>query len=378
MSVRRWSFATALAALLVATFGSGCTFELGDVKEVIVEPPPPCEGSFATCEPGGPTCATNLLTSPDHCGACGRSCLGATCTNGRCPVDSLTTAGARAYGIALDDTHLYYSDRDGGVLRKLTKDGSTEPVVLAQNQSAITFVAVDPGGTGFVYFTRNGSDGGVSKVPKTPGGAVVTLASRPNAWEIAVDETHVYFTTRGPNPMAMLPGTIERVPKTGGAAVQLASTSHEPGSVALDSEFVYYTDKYAETVNRIRKLSPSAPEEVSGSQPGPDGIAVDGDNLFWTCFGGDSVIKRAKQNGMNIALALEQDQPNGIAASGNFVYYSTYEGDTIGRVSVEGGPPLILAGAASPIRVAVDDQYVYYTASGEEDMVADGVFRVPK
>jgi hypothetical protein len=373
VSVRRFPSAVALAGWLVATAGGGCMFELGSVKDPVEVT---CEEGFGSCD-GDLTCGTNLSTSPDHCGACGRSCLGATCTNGRCPRQTLTTVGSLPYGIALDETHVYYSDRDDGVLRKLPKDGGT-PMALATNQAEITFVAVDPGPTGFVYFTRNGPNGGVSKVPKT-GGSVTTLASVAWGWEIAIDETHVYFTTGGPeNPPAGLTGSLQRVAKTGGAATRLATMTTQPGSIALDAESVYFADKEGQTVSRLDKSAPGAPELIAISQAGPDSIAIDGDNLFWTCFFGDTVVVSPKRPDAYVPIANAQESPNGITAGGNFAYYSTYRGNTIGRVSANGGPPLILADVDTPIRLALDEQYVYFTGNGEETMGPRGVYRVAR
>lgn len=351
-------------------------FELGEVKDPVEAT---CPGGFDSCE-GGPTCGTNLSTSADHCGACGRSCLGGACTNGRCPVQTLTSVGTRPYGIAIDDTQVYYADRDEGILRKLPKDGGP-PVTLASSQTRISFVAADPGATGFIYFTRNSGDGGVSKVPKS-GGPAVTLASAPWAWEIAIDESYVYFTTGGPeNPPASASGSLQRVPKTGGAATRLATTSVEPGSIALDEDSIYFTDKLAQTVSRLDRASPSSVELISDSQAGPDDIAIEGENLFWTCYGADLVVKRPKNATsatMNVALVLGEGNPNGIAVGGNFVYYSTYRGNTLSRVSADGGPALLLAEVDTPIRLVLDDQYVYFTGNGEETDGPDGVFRVSR
>lgn len=348
-------------------------FELGEVKDEVEAS---CPEGFGSCA-GGPACGTNLSTSADHCGACGRSCLGGACTNGRCPVQTLTTVGTRPYGIAIDDTQVYYADRDEGILRQVPKEGGT-PITRATGQTRISFVAADPGTSGFVYFTRNGANGGVSKVPKT-GGAVVTLASAPWAWEIAIDDTYVYFTTGGPeNPPLGATGTLQRVAKTGGAATRLATTSVEPGSIAIDERSIYFTDKGAQTVSRLDRLSPGTVEEISNLQAGPDDIAIDGENLFWTCYAADLVVKRPKNAPMNVALVLGEDSPNGIAAGGNFVYYSTYRGNTLARVSADGGPSLLLANVDTPIRLVLDDQYVYYTGNGEETDGPDGVYRVPR
>lgn len=349
-------------------------FDLGEVKDPVEQV---CPDGFGTCSSEGPVCATNLQTSADHCGACGRSCLGGPCSSGRCPLQTLTTAGVRPYGIAIDDEHVYFADRDEGTLRRMPKAGGT-PVAIATGQSGISFVAADPGTTGFVYFTRDTADGTVAKVNKA-GSTVTTLAQAPNAWELAIDQTHVYYTTRGnPLPNDMLSdGTLQRVNKTGGAAQRLAATSGTPGSIALDDDSIYFTDKDAKTVNRLSKTAPQMPVVLAPYQPGPDGIALDGDNIFWGCFEGDTVMRLAKEETQPVVLATFQGNPNGITAGGNFAYYSTYRGGTVSRVSADGGEPLVLAAVNAPIRLALDESYVYFTGSGEE-MGAHGVYRVPR
>jgi sugar lactone lactonase YvrE len=208
---------------------------------------------------------------------------------------------------------------------------------------------------------------------------VTTLAQAPNAWEIAIDQTHVYYTTRGnelPNGM-LTDGTLQRVGKTGGAAQRLASTSGEPGSIALDEDSVYFTDKGAGTVTRIDKSAPLTPIGLAAYQPGPDGIALEGDNIFWACFNGDTVVRLPKQETRTVVLASGEGNPNSITVGGNFAYYSTYKGGSVSRVSASGGDVLLLAEVNAPIRMALDEAYLYFTGSGEE-MGAHGVYRVPR
>jgi hypothetical protein len=152
----------------------------------------------------------------------------------------------------------------------------------------------------------------------------------------------------------------------------------QPGSIALDAESIYFADKEERTVSRLSKTAPSIPERIASGQAAPDGVAIDGDHLFWTCYAGDTVVGSLKQPDSYTVLAIMQDSPNGITAGGNFAYYSTYWGNTIGRVSASGGAPLILADVDTPIRLALDDQYVYFTGNGEETMGPRGVYRVAR
>jgi hypothetical protein len=356
-----------LLALVAAGVGSGCSFELDEVRNSsgAVECPP----GFASCVAGAATCGTDLRTTPDHCGACFHSCLGGTCTDGRCQAAVLGGAAGRPYGISLDSEFVYFVDNTGGTVNKVAKNGDPSTFVsLATGQRGVNLVTAEPEPRGAVFFSLGGPEGGIRRVSKT-GGSVTVVASVPDAWDIALDETNAYFSAVG---------GLYRVPKTGGTPTRLATLSGNPGSVAIDGDAIYFNDKANLTVNRLPTDGSSTVAEVlADQQPMPDGIAVDERNVYWTCYSGDAVVRRSKQDPADRqTLALGQPQPNGIAADGPFVYYTTYSG-TLSRVPVTGGPTLLLALGDSPIRVAVDDAYAYFTASGQV-YTAPGVFKVPK
>ncbi|MBN1605356.1 MAG: SMP-30/gluconolactonase/LRE family protein [Polyangiaceae bacterium] len=355
-----------LLALVAAVAELGCSFKLDAVQG----DPGECSAGFASCAGGATRCETDLRTTSAHCGACSHSCLGGACTDGRCQTALLGGATGRPYGIALDSEFVYFIDNTGGTVNKVAKSGDpTSPLVLASGQIGVNLVAAEAELDGAVFFTLGGPDGGVSKVNKTPG-PVTVVASVPDAWEIALDQTDVYFTAVG---------GLYRVPKTGGAPTRLATLSDNPGSVAIDGDTVYFNDKEAGTVNRLPKDGSSTVAEVLANlQAMPDGIAVDQSNVYWTCYGGEAVARCSKQDASDRqTLASDQSRPNGIAADGAFVYYTAHDSGTVSRVSMTGGEPLLLARCDTPLRVALDESYTYFTASGRLNN-APGVFRVPK
>jgi hypothetical protein len=362
------AFSAAVLAFVAALAVFGCSFKLDDVRtsSEVGE----CAAGLASCVGGAVQCETDLRAASDHCGACFHSCLGGTCTDGRCQPAVLGVAAGRPYGIALDSQFVYFTDNTGGTVYRVVKTGDPSTLVtLATGQRGLNLVAADPEPNGAVYFSRGGDDGGVSKVSKT-GGQVTVVAPVGDAWEIALDQTNLYFTAVG---------GLYRVPKAGGALTKLATLSENPGSVAIDGDSIYFNDKQYGTVNRLPKDGSSTVAEViAEQQPMPDGIAVDDKNVYWTCYSAAEVIRCSKQNPQDQqTLASDQFQPNGIVSDGGFVYYTAYGSGTVSRVSVTGGVPLLLAQCDTPLRVAVDESYAYFTASGQLNQ-APGVFRVPK
>jgi sugar lactone lactonase YvrE len=73
-------------------------------------------------------------------------------------------------------------------------------------------------------------------------------------------------------------------------------------------------------------------------------------------------------------LAADQAGPQGVAVDGDHVYWANNEAGTICRVPKAGGEIVVIAtGQSRPVKVAVDDEGVYWTNSTD-----DTVMKLPK
>jgi hypothetical protein len=144
----------------------------------------------------------------------------------------------------VDATHAYFAD-DLGILRKVSLDGG-QAVTVTQVDSVTTPVLSDEE----LYF---GAGYTVMKVP-TSGGAAVTLGTAAGAEvvAVAVDRTHVYFSSYG---------VVWRVPRSGGELVQLAGDQSGANAIAVDDTSVYWTNAdaspgKASCCGSVMRLSP--------------------------------------------------------------------------------------------------------------------------
>jgi sugar lactone lactonase YvrE len=104
-------------------------------------------------------------------------------------------------GIALDATHVYWTDKGGGTVMKVPRGGGA-PTVLASGQQAPLGLAVVPAG---VYWT-NSMDGTVMNVGLDGGSPVALVSGQRRPTQIAVDACDVYWLDE-------TAGTVSKVPR---------------------------------------------------------------------------------------------------------------------------------------------------------------------
>jgi hypothetical protein len=253
-----------------------------------------------------------------------------------------------AQSLAVDQDNLYWIRQDGwscadsGSIVKVSKGGGT-PVVLATGQDCPLGIAAN--GTD-VFWTNNLAAGSVSKVSSQGGPTVVLAANRNYPAGIAANGTDVFWVDGAPfGSAALVPsGPLVRAAVDGGTPTVLVDVV-SPRDVAIDSTHVYFTSRGGQYVEKV-PLGGGAPVPLASS---PDGYI----------FGA-------------------------IAVGGTGVYaipalYGNLDDCNPAKISLAGGPPIILGGAVSTqcsnfsvSGVATDGVNVYWTeadASGDADVI---------
>jgi hypothetical protein len=161
------------------------------------------------------------------------------------PIDGSTSAVEIAKGnpnaVALDSTHVYWTDDNAGTLSRAALDGS-QATVLATGVGTIRFLALDSAN---VYFTES-TKGIVGRVPLGGGPVTVLANAESEPLGVAVDRDFVYWSNN-------VDGTIRRTPVGGGALITLAFHLTYPVGVAVDENNVYWTEAGTGAVMRLPK-----------------------------------------------------------------------------------------------------------------------------
>lgn len=107
---------------------------------------------------------------------------------------------------------------------------------------------------------------------------------------LAVGPTGVYWTAAGPVVTA---GAVLEVALDGGALTTLAPDQDGPNFVALDSVNVYWTNYNDGTVMSM-PLDGGRATTLASDQAGPQNVALDSTSVYWANYAGGEIMKVAK------------------------------------------------------------------------------------
>jgi hypothetical protein len=292
---------------------------------------------------GDASCGANLKSDPASCGACGRSCQGATCREGFCLPRALGSGiDGEPEGLAVDDSGVYITESAlyGRVLR-VTTDGSAPLKVLAPLQPQPAGLAID---ATHVYWVN--LSGVVSRVPKL-GGAVEVLAmgeAQPRL--VAVDDANVYWTIDGrPDP----PG-VRRMPKAGGTP-ELFAAAESPGGIALDASYAYWADGTGTISRRAKGGGPV--QVLAAGEQGAHRIALDATRVYFTA---DEHIGSVPKVGGPVTIVSPTFNAQDVATDGEGGVYWT----TNTEIERWRQGPLRLVDGIFPHELEVRGPWVYY------------------
>jgi hypothetical protein len=308
--------------------------------------------------PVGATCDSDV-----DCGA-GAVCVtnDGSCKCAACAPKKLADGGY-LFALAVDSTHVYWSDWDQ--VWKAPRDGgpSTKVVKLpaVDDDDFVTSIAVDGTALYIAWYSQGGN--AVLEQP-LDGGALTVLASvQSTPVSVVLDATHVYW-------VSFESGEVMKTPKSGGASTVIAGGQSSPSSVAVHQGDVYWTnagDMMSGSGGAVMKLPAGggAPVVVASEQGGPTALAVDDRGLYWVNSIAGTVMKLPFVCGAPVTLASGEHEPRGVAVDAHHIYWAEYTGQ-VRRALLDGGPAVRISDSMTSSRngpIATDATGVYWVGS---------------
>jgi hypothetical protein len=244
---------------------------------------------------------------------------------------------AKAGGIAVDGSHVYWAEPSLGAIGRAT---------------------LGPSG------------------PEEVEEEFLQVGGRPR-W-VAVDGQYAYWSDPGAGEEAG-EGMIgrARLDRSQTPEPSFIAGASQPQGLAVNSEFIYWANDGTHAIARaeISGTNPEPSWRDIGPGEVPQGVAVNASNVYWsTNNGGASFISRAALDGSGeIFLAISQgNQPSklrGIALDGSHVYWVSQASRTIGRADLDlteaSREPEYIPGVGFVKGLAIEGSHLYWSTNGE-------------
>ena len=320
---------------------------------------------------------TNTFIDTFNCGACGHDCLGGVCSAGRCEPVVIANEPGEPKAIAVDGTHVYWTNaKTGDVRRAPIAGGATQTLFDGPTGTDLGIGLVRSGPD--VYFTIGDADGGVFRCPATgcgAGGPLPVVAPLDSPQFVGLADGGVLLFSEG-----AFDGRVGRctLPCTSGPDF-VAGPESFPKYVGSASGAVYWSTLIPAQGNLRAVLDGASPATTLVSGPSVQQIETRDDEVIFAARG--SGMKALPRDGGTVRRLYEQQtQTDRFAIDGTVVYFS--DTVSVGRmlscdVAGCGDAGTTIASTQSrPYAVVVDKTSIYWTNLGDGN--AGSIVRLAK
>lgn len=316
-----------------------------------------CGVGTADCDKNG-TCETNLNTSAQNCGVCGRSCGTTQCIGGFCdPEKVVTAAGVTSFDDEATGTFFVFGRNPGGVFRVAKSGFAVTTLTTAQPASWLDAAGAQ------TYFSNQTN--GLFRV-STGGGAANQLSSNTQVTFLDYFSGDIWVVQGATGP------ALGRIPSGGGVTTVIDPT---PGgrTVRADGQVVVWTVPAA---GLVRYLNGNNVTTFATGQGEPSYVETDPTHVYWTNVTDGAVRRKPKPPAVGSVQDVATNSPNAnalIVGETDVYWASTGSSADLWRKDKTGAGTAIKLAANLPTVTClrVDSTHVYWSDSS-------GLKRVPK
>lgn len=277
--------------------------------------------------------------------------------------DLVLDGQAWAGALAIDATDIYFVDKLDATLYRVSKDGGRQTALASFASSIVYDVAVD-GADVYVAstpesFSTAPMPGTIAAVSKSGGTPRIVVSGVNNPFQLALDETHVYWVAAGTlsftanGLQAQADGKIERAQKDGSARQTLAEHLSAPTNLVADTNAIYFTESGKAAANtsagvhRVAKTAGAVTKIVDGhlaSELSQTATEI----VFWgrAKEGSTAGLFLAPKAGGAVRTLVSSDRIiAGPRVSGSMVYYVELTAaldHALMKISLAGGAPQVV------------------------------------
>ena len=305
---------------------------------------------------------SDVTSDSNHCGRCNHSCLGGACISGMCSPIVLATGQGAPTAIAVGAADVYWVNQtqpsSGGGVFRAPKNGEGSPTQVDATNSALA-VAVDDSD---VFWAS--SDENEIRVAALRGAGRTPLAVRAGAiGDLALAGSFVYWPERFLEGAAFF-----RVAKTGGEIETLGTSTATASLVVAQGECGYFAGG-GNAGSHITRSCAGAGQIVFRAASAVEAVAGDDRAIYFV----ESGVKRLPLDLSGSPVTLAATAQRGIAIDNEFVFFidgapgqgpscsTNWSINRVRKTGVEPSSPVILPPQACPVRIAVDDDAIYWT-----------------
>ena len=324
-------------------------------------------GAAGTGGAAGGCGGVDLTTSPTDCGACGHGCLGGTCVASRCQPVVLSASEQHPVAMTIFAGALFWTNLGStppfadGAIRTLGLPTGVPSTIGDAQQGPMGLLATAAG----VYAADHWGHE-VRRIPPASATSTLTMSTPFKPIGIVAVGNDLYVAENE------FQGAITTVPLSGGTRTVLVPNVPQAQRIATDGASLFYTSTVVGGGVYQTDLSGTSVTELAPGSNAFD-VVYDGGTVFFTAggTGADGFVGAVPAGGGPlVTLASALPSPLYLAVDAKYVYWtdggSSGADGTVSRVPRTGGPIEVLAtGLAQPQGIAIDGGAIYWAGYGD-------------